>query len=103
MAVTKNKINHARLCMMGGCRNKNTDLYSKRSDVFNNGLYLCPDCAKEIGLLVGLVEKTEEETPETPDGQSEEETPETPDGQSTEGGTPAVQTAQTAKKARSKA
>ena len=51
MAVTKNKINHARLCMMGGCRNKNTDLYSKRSDVFNNGLYLCPSCAKEIGLL----------------------------------------------------
>ena len=91
MAVTKNKINHARLCMMGGCRNKNTDLYSKRSDVFNNGLYLCTDCAKEIGLLAGLVEKTEEETPETPDGQS------------TDGGAPAVQTAQTAKKARSKA
>ena len=91
MAVTKNKINHARLCMVGGCRNKNTDLYSKRTDVFNNGLYLCPDCAKEIGLLSGLIEKTEEETPETPDGQS------------AEGGTPAVQAAQTAKKSRSKA
>lgn len=64
MAVTKNKINHARLCMMGGCRNKNTDLYSKRTDVFNNGLYLCPDCAKTIGLLNGLVE-SEEETPGT--------------------------------------
>lgn len=60
MAVTKNKINHARLCMMGGCRNKNTDLYSKRTDVFNGGLYLCPDCAKSIGLLNGLAEPTEE-------------------------------------------
>ena len=60
MAVTKNKINHARLCMMGGCRNKNTDLYSKRTDVFNNGLYLCPDCAKSIGLLSGLAEPAEE-------------------------------------------
>lgn len=60
MAVTKNKINHARLCMMGGCRNKNTDLYSKRTDVFNGGLYLCPDCAKSIGLLNGLTEPTEE-------------------------------------------
>lgn len=60
MAVTKNKINHARLCMMGGCRNKNTDLYSKRTDVFNGGLYLCPDCAKSIGLLSGLAEQTEE-------------------------------------------
>lgn len=60
MAVTKNKINHARLCMMGGCRNKNTDLYSKRTDVFNNGLYLCPDCAKSIGLLSGLTEPAEE-------------------------------------------
>lgn len=60
MAVTKNKINHARLCMMGGCRNKNTDLYSKRTDVFNGGLYLCPDCAKSIGLLSGLAEPTEE-------------------------------------------
>lgn len=64
MAVTKNKINHARLCMMGGCRNKNTDLYSKRTDVFNGGLYLCPDCAKSIGLLNGL-EEPEEETPDT--------------------------------------
>lgn len=60
MAVTKNKINHARLCMMGGCRNKNTDLYSKRTDVFNGGLYLCPDCAKSIGLLSGLAEPAEE-------------------------------------------
>ncbi len=60
MAVTKNKINHARLCMMGGCRNKNTDLYSKRTDVFNCGLYLCPDCAKSIGLLNSLVEPAEE-------------------------------------------
>lgn len=60
MAVTKNKINHARLCMMGGCRNKNTDLYSKRTDVFNGGLYLCPDCAKSIGLLNGLAEPAEE-------------------------------------------
>lgn len=60
MAVTKNKINHARLCMMGGCRNKNTDLYSKRTNVFNGGLYLCPDCAKSIGLLSGLAEPTEE-------------------------------------------
>lgn len=60
MAVTKNKINHARLCMMGGCRNKNTDLYSKRTDVFNGGLYLCPDCAKSIGLLSGLAEPVEE-------------------------------------------
>lgn len=59
MAVTKNKINHARLCMMGGCRNKNTDLYSKRTDVFNGGLYLCPGCAKSIGLLSGLTEPTE--------------------------------------------
>lgn len=59
MAVTKNKINHARLCMMGGCRNKNTDLYSKRTDVFNGGLYLCPDCAKSIGLLSGLTEPEE--------------------------------------------
>lgn len=72
MAVTKNKINHARLCMMGGCRNKNTDLYSKRTDVFNGGLYLCPDCAKSIGLLNGLKEP-EEETPDTQKG--EEETP----------------------------
>lgn len=60
MAVTKNKINHARLCMMGGCRNKNTDLYSKRTDVFNGGLYLCTDCAKSIGLLSGLTEPAEE-------------------------------------------
>ena len=60
MAVTKNKINHARLCMMGGCRNKNSDLYSKRTDVFNGGLYLCPDCAKSIGLLSGLTEPAEE-------------------------------------------
>lgn len=60
MAVTKNKINHARLCMMGGCRNKNTDLYSKRTHVFNGGLYLCPDCAKSIGLLSGLTEPAEE-------------------------------------------
>lgn len=60
MAVTKDKINHARLCMMGGCRNKNTDLYSKRTDVFNGGLYLCPDCAKSIGLLSGLAEPAKE-------------------------------------------
>ena len=59
MSVTKNKINHARLCMMGGCRNKNTDLYSKRTDVFNGGLYLCQDCAKSIGLLSGLTEPAE--------------------------------------------
>ena len=60
MAVTKNKINHARLCMMGGCHNKNSDLYSKRTDVFNGGLYLCPDCAKSIGLLNGLAEPAKE-------------------------------------------
>lgn len=59
MAVTKNKINHARMCMMGGCHNKNTDLYSKRTYVFNGGLYLCPDCAKSIGLLNGLAEPAE--------------------------------------------
>lgn len=70
MAVTKNKINHARLCMMGGCRNKNTDLYSKRTDVFNGGLYLCPDCAKSIGLLSGLTEPAEE-TDAQPGGEND--------------------------------
>lgn len=71
MAVTKNKINHARLCMMGGCRNKNTDLYSKRTDVFNGGLYLCPDCAKSIGLLSGLTEPTEEIVPPLSGGEND--------------------------------
>lgn len=70
MSVTKNKINHARLCMMGGCRNKNTDLYSKRTDVFNGGLYLCPDCAKSIGLLNGLAEPAEK-TAEQNDNENE--------------------------------
>ena len=49
--VTKYKLAHARQCMMGGCRNKNSDLYSKRVSKYDGGLYLCPDCAREIGLL----------------------------------------------------
>nr|DAU04748.1 MAG TPA: Protein of unknown function (DUF3088) [Caudoviricetes sp.] len=94
MAVTKNKINHARLCMMGGCRNKNTDLYSKRTNVFNGGLYLCPDCAQSIGLLSGLTEPVEET-----DAQNDKEE-ETDAQNDKEDDAPAVQTV---RKTRSKA
>lgn len=54
--VKKKKIAHARRCMMGGCYAKNADLYSKRTDLYNSALYLCPCCAREIGLLNGLTD-----------------------------------------------
>lgn len=49
--VKKYTMAHARQCMMGGCRSKKSDLYSKRASKYDGALYLCPDCAREIGLL----------------------------------------------------
>lgn len=58
MEMKKHKLKHARQCQMGGCKSKNTDIYSRRSNAFDGGIYLCPDCARDIGLLNGLVEES---------------------------------------------
>lgn len=58
MDMKKHKLKHARQCQMGGCKNKNTDIYSRRNNAFDGGIYLCPDCARDIGLLNGLVEES---------------------------------------------
>lgn len=66
--VNKYKMAHARQCMVGGCRNKNSDLYSKRSSKYDGALYICPECAAEIGLLNYAAQKTESsETSEVPE------------------------------------
>ncbi len=65
------------LCSILGCESVTAKRYSKYGDVSHRDVWLCDDCAKQIGKLAGSksAEKAEAEAEQAQEAETEAETP----------------------------
>ena len=66
------------LCSILGCESVTAKRYSKYGDVSHRDVWLCDDCAKQIGKLAAgskSAEKAESEAEQAQEAETEAETP----------------------------